>query len=310
MLYRLFLLIGLTTLISNYTAQDLYIKTFGDKQSPPVLFLHGGPGYNAANFEGTTAKALAKKGFFVVVYDRRGEGRSIDSTALFNFRQTIEDIHFIIDSYALKEVTFIGHSFGGVVGTKYLQQYPDKVKQLVLVGAPISFQETFQTIIESSEKIFKEKEDASSLNYLKALQKMDKTSIQYSGYCFMYAMRNGFYTAKKPTKEATSIYHNFQKDSLLFPLTMQMKQPPVMGFWKNENYTSVDLSKDIEQIVIEGKDIKGIYGLEDGLFSKKQLKHHAKLMGSDNLILLENCSHNVFIDQQEKFIQHLVNWCQ
>ena len=37
-------------------AQGLYIKTFGKPDAKPIIFLHGGPGYNCASFERTTAQ--------------------------------------------------------------------------------------------------------------------------------------------------------------------------------------------------------------------------------------------------------------
>lgn len=307
---RIVLVTTLLLTILTFKAQELYIKTFGDPQSFPILFLHGGPGYNSASFEGTTAKKLVQNGFFVIVYDRRGEGRSIDSTAKFTFEQTIEDVNTIIESYSLEKVTLIGHSFGGVIGTRYAQQYPDKVKHLILVGAPISFQDTFESIIKSSEKIFKKNKDNSSIDYLKVLKQMDHSSLQYSGYCFMYAMRNGFYTPQAPTQEATIINQQFKQDSSLFPLTMKMTQGPVVGFWKNENYTTIDLSDEIKKLITKGVSIKGLYGAEDGLFSKKQLKKHSKILGSENLKVFTNCSHSVFIDQQELFIENINKWCK
>ena len=71
----------------NADAQEIYSKTFGNPNHEPILFLHGGPGYNCANFEATTAQKLANNGFFVIVYDRRGEGRSKDTNAQFTFQK-------------------------------------------------------------------------------------------------------------------------------------------------------------------------------------------------------------------------------
>lgn len=58
------------------SAQQLYSKAYGDPKNPAIIYLHGGPRGNATLFEGTTANALAERGFYVIVYDRRGEGRS------------------------------------------------------------------------------------------------------------------------------------------------------------------------------------------------------------------------------------------
>ena len=72
---------SLLILSVSIQAQDIYSKAFGNKKGIPVIFLHGGPGFNCVNFEVTTAQKLADKGFYVIVYDRRGEGRSLDDNA-------------------------------------------------------------------------------------------------------------------------------------------------------------------------------------------------------------------------------------
>lgn len=80
-------------------AQELYMKTFGDNKDEALIFLHGGPGYNSAGFEYTTAQKLAEKNFFVIVYDRRGEGRSQDSNANYTFKESFEDLNAIYTKY-------------------------------------------------------------------------------------------------------------------------------------------------------------------------------------------------------------------
>jgi proline iminopeptidase len=106
--------------------QNLEVQTFGSDKSTPVLFLHGGPGYNSVSFERTTAQELAENGFFVISYDRRGEGRNTHLKAAYTFKQTYKDIRQIYTTYDLKKKTLIGHSFGGIVGTLFADQYPKK----------------------------------------------------------------------------------------------------------------------------------------------------------------------------------------
>lgn len=62
--------------IQPATAAEIYSAAYGKASDPAVIFLHGGPGYNSLDFEVTTAQKLADQGFYVIVYDRRGEGRS------------------------------------------------------------------------------------------------------------------------------------------------------------------------------------------------------------------------------------------
>src|SRR5690606_27700777 len=110
----LFILITFVCCAGMTRAQNIYQKAFGQASQTPVIFLHGGPGGSSIDFELTTAEKLAEKGFFVIVYDRRGEGRSDDDKAEFTFEQTFNDLKEIYREYGLSSATLLGHSFGGI----------------------------------------------------------------------------------------------------------------------------------------------------------------------------------------------------
>ncbi len=97
--------------------QEIYSRAFGNPKNSAVIFLHGGPGYNSSSFEITTAETLADSGYYVIVYDRRGEGRSTASQAQFNFKETFADLNLVFNQYQIEKATLIGHSFGGIVST-------------------------------------------------------------------------------------------------------------------------------------------------------------------------------------------------
>ena len=288
----------------NVIAQEIYSNAFGNPKDDAVLFLHGGPGYNCASFEVTTAQALADSGFYVIVYDRRGEGRSPDGKAQFNFKETFADINLILDQYKVKKTTLIGHSFGGIVGTLFLKQFPEKVNALFLVGAPVSLQETFKTILKSSRKIYETNNDKTNLNYVDMIEKMDPTSAEYYAYSFGHAMQNGFYSPKKMSDEAKSIYGTATKDPA-FTYASKMTYEAPKGFLKNENYTSINLTNDLKSLVASKLKIFGLYGKDDGLYSTEQVIQLQELLGVDNVTYIEDCSHSVFIDQQKRFISFL-----
>jgi proline iminopeptidase len=142
------------------------------------------------------------------------------------------------------------------------------------------------------------------------LEKMNKTSIEYSSYSFSHAMQNGFYYPKEPTTEALNIYSTFKTDSLLIKYSSKMTYEATRGFWQNEKYTMLDLSENLKQIVKNGTPVFGLYGKDDGLFSESQVRNIENLIGEDNLEYLSNCSHNLFIDQQIKFINTLKKWTE
>ncbi|WP_341227620.1 alpha/beta hydrolase [uncultured Arcticibacterium sp.] len=288
-------------------SQSIYSKAFGNPNDKPVIFLHGGPGYNAVGFESTTAQKLSENGFYVITYDRRGEGRSTNKNAKFTFDETFKDINLIYDEFNLTSATLIGHSFGGLIATLYAEKYPNKTESIVLVSAPLSMQETLSTILKSSKSIYTKNNDSVNLKYIAMLENMDKNSLEYNSYLFSHAMQNGFYYTKEPTQEAVNIYSMFRTDTLLIKYSSQMTYEAPRGFWQNEKYTSLDLNENLKQVIKNGTAVLGLYGKDDGLFSEAQIRNIESLIGENNMAYLDNCSHNLFIDQQTKFINTLKN---
>ncbi len=288
--------------------QTIYTKTFGNSKDKPIIFLHGGPGYNCANFESTTAQHLADKGFYVIVYDRRGEGRSNDPNAKFTFKETFDDINAIYQQYGLTKSTLIGHSFGGIVAVLFAEKYPEKIQSTILVGAPVSLQKTFKTILSTSKTIYQAKKDSINLKYISMLENMDTNSIQYSSYCFMHAIQNGFYSPKSPTEEAKIIYSKFRADSLLAKYSSLMTPQAPQGFWKNEKYTTIDLTANLMNLLEKNVKIYGLYGKDDGLYSANQVNELQNLLGENNVKYFDNCSHSVYVDRQSQFIDAVEMW--
>lgn len=307
---RLLTLSFLYFITSCASGQVLYVKTFGNPVDKPAIFLHGGPGYNCASFEATTAQKLADTGLFVMVYDRRGEGRSTDANATYTYQETFDDIIEICRSRKIEKVTMIAHSFGGIVATLFAESYPEMVQSVILVGAPMNLQESFITIRNNAKAAYEAKGDSLNRYYVDMLATMDTTSLQYSSYCFVHAMQSGLYKTKQPTEEAKSIYALFATDSILKTFAAKMTQKAPAGFWENEKYTTVNLTEKLKKLKTSGVKFYALYGKEDGLYSPKQISDLEAILGKENLLYLDNCSHSVFVDQQTLFIDAVKKWAQ
>ncbi len=301
-------LIVLVCWTSTIHAQPLSTRTFGNSSDKPLIFLHGGPGYNSVVFEETTAQELAAAGFFVISYDRRGEGRNEKLKATYTFEQSIADLNQIYHEYHLEKASLLGHSFGGVVATLFATKYPDKLQTLILVGAPVNMQATLKHIVAKSKAIYTEANDQINLNYITMLENMDSTSLEYSGYAFMHASKNGFYSPKELNNRAKQLYQTFRTNEQLIKYASKMEYIAPQKFWQNERYTSINIKDAISKLIEKQVKVVGMYGLEDGLFAKEQLADFAAMLGTSQVVLLENCSHNVFIDQQQQFITLLQGW--
>jgi proline iminopeptidase len=305
---KLLSLLALFLICHATEAQPKYVKTYGKSTAQPVIFLHGGPGYNSVNFEVTTAQNLADKGYFVIVYDRRGEGRSEDKDAQFNFSESIDDINAIFAKYKVENAIVIGQSFGGILGVKYAAKYPGNVKALLLSGTPVSMQETFRTIIKSVHDIYETKNDSVSLKLLDNIAKMDTNSIEFSSNCFSHAMINGFYTPKNPSEEAYALYAKFRNDTVNIKYAYEFSYEAPQGFLQKEKYTSLDISEDLAKLVEQKVNVCGVYGKDDGLISPAQVEKLQSIIGKSHVKYFDSCSHNTFIDQQTQFFDALTAW--
>ena len=128
-----------------------------------MIFIHGGPGGNSVQFEQTTAQKLADEGFYVIVYDRRGEGRSADENARMTYDEAFGDLNTVYNKYNLETASLIGFSFGGLVTTLFTEKFPQKVTSIILVSSLISQQESYDHILGSVKKIYAKKNDSAGL---------------------------------------------------------------------------------------------------------------------------------------------------
>ncbi|MBU8893338.1 MAG: alpha/beta hydrolase [Bacteroidales bacterium] len=108
-----------------------HLETFGNDSNEVVIALHGGPGNDYRYL--LDLKELAND-YFVVFYDQRGTGLSPRVNAEeMTIENMIDDLNNIIDHYSQgRQVNLIGHSWGGMLASGYLAQFPEKINKIVL----------------------------------------------------------------------------------------------------------------------------------------------------------------------------------
>lgn len=102
----------------------------------PVLVLAGGPGLNSLilkDFVEETAKTNK-----CLVMDQRGTGDSalpfLNKNTL-NLDRYLGDIEAVRTNYKLKKIRIVGHSWGAMLAMRYAAKYPERIENLMLVGA-------------------------------------------------------------------------------------------------------------------------------------------------------------------------------
>ena len=115
----------------------LHSETFGDPDDPMIVVIHGGPGGDYRSL--LEAQAFADDGFFVVFYDQRGTGLSKreDKNQFTDkaIQLMIDDLDALIERYQVgdnQKVFLIGHSWGAMLATAYINQLPDKIDGVIL----------------------------------------------------------------------------------------------------------------------------------------------------------------------------------
>jgi len=116
---------------------DLMInyKIFGAKTNPPVLILHGwGIGSDAWI---KTAEKIAHRGYWIVVPDMPGFGKTPPPPQAWSFNDYIAWIKNFVKTIQLDKFILIGHSFGGALSAKFAAVNPQMTTKLVLCDAAV-----------------------------------------------------------------------------------------------------------------------------------------------------------------------------
>ncbi|PWN63900.1 alpha/beta hydrolase [Chryseobacterium viscerum] len=284
-----------------FKSQNLYSKAYGNPKNAPVIFIHGGPSGNATLFEGTTAQHLANKGFYVIVYDRRGEGRSKDENATMTFKESFEDLKGIYTTYNIKKANILAHSFGGIIGTLFTAQFPDKVNSLTLAGALFTQQETYNHILKQAREHFKN--DPAQLKEISEIEGLNKNSAAYRKRCYDIAGKLGFFDMPHPTPESEMLRNEY-KAGEFYKSNIRNPDSP-LKFYQNELQNNLDNTAVLKDIRKKGIPVFAVYGKNDGIFSEKQLNDLKNIVGKKNFKCIDNCSHYLFVDQQADFLQFM-----
>jgi proline iminopeptidase len=288
-------------IFSTVQSQDIYSKTYGSPKDPAVIFIHGGPSGNSTLFEGTTAQKFAEKGFYVIVYDRRGEGRSKDKNASMTFKESFEDLKQIYKKYGILKANILAHSFGGIIGTLFTRQFPEKVSSLTLAGALFTQQETYDHILKMAKDEFKN--DSAQLKEIVEIESLNKNSAAYRKRCYEIAAKMKFFTMPSPTPESQQLRSKYESGEF-YAVNFRNPESP-LKFYKNESQNNLDNTSVLKEIKKRGIPIFAVYGKDDGIFSEKQLNDMKNIAGKQHFQVIDNCSHYLFVDQQGEFLQFM-----
>jgi len=121
-------------LLQTEDGASLWFKSAGRADGPVVVYLHGGPCYNAYGFEQAVGRRLEQR-LQMVYWDHRGCGRSFvpDSRAPLGMETTLADIERLRTRLGVARIWLLGHSFGGIIALEYARKHREHVAGVILV---------------------------------------------------------------------------------------------------------------------------------------------------------------------------------
>ena len=115
---------------------ELCTESFGDPADPPILLVMG-IGASMLWWEEGFCRMLADGGRFVIRYDHRDTGRSVDLRAGapgYTGADLVADAAGVLDAYGIAAAHMVGVSAGGAFAQLLALDFPDRVLSLVLIS--------------------------------------------------------------------------------------------------------------------------------------------------------------------------------
>ena len=145
-------------LIQNGVDEGIYVEIGGqeqyllirgaDKNNPVIIFLHGGPSSPESYVNYVWVNDLVDD-YTVVDWDQRGCGRTYMNNCDLDpandsatYEQALIDLDELVDyvcnRFDKKQVIIIGHSYGIVLASDYIEKHPDKVSSYIAIAQVVS----------------------------------------------------------------------------------------------------------------------------------------------------------------------------
>jgi proline iminopeptidase len=116
---------------------NIWYEIIGDKETVPLIALHGGPGYPHESLEPLEDLAEERK---IIFYDQLGCGNSKKTTdkLLWTVDHFVRELQLLIKSLTFKKYHILGHSWGSALAVAFALTQPTGLQSLILTDPYLS----------------------------------------------------------------------------------------------------------------------------------------------------------------------------
>lgn len=287
---------------------EQYISMRSEKEHAPLLlYLHGGPGDAALPLVLKFHKEL-EEFFTVVVWEQRGAGKSyypFTETSEITIDTFIEDIHqiilFLLKKFNEEKVFLVGHSWGSVLGIRFISKYPEYVHTYIGCGQVVNMKKSCR----SAYDYVMENADA------KTRRRIERIDCSYTGNNWMQDL---LFVTKQVVKYKGSLYGKRNYNDLILPfifsrhysfsdLIRRIKggQQSIKFLWQELMETDYEdvVYYEVPVIFVEGRYDKHVSSeLAEG--------YYEKIQSEKQLVWFEHSCHFPQWSENKKFNQLLI----
>jgi len=289
-----------------------YLFHSGTKyENPVILFLHGGPG----SAESIFAHAFQEKweGIFTVVHwDQRGSGKTLTKnpdkcpTIDLMIVDLFEIIQYLKKKYNKQKIIILGHSWGSVLGSTFIKQYPEEVAYYIGVGQVIGFMENERVGYQKVKAVIIEANDKKTLKKLEAIGDYpgEKYDDKFMGKCTKMRRIQGKYNLA--VKMDLSIFITAFKSPIF---KFSDLSALIKGFKANEKTLEFLGTFDLKLEPAEYKvPIYYILGENDWQTPYVIAQEYFNTINAPNksFYLIPNAGHMTMLDQPQLFFEALL----
>ena len=183
-----------------------------NSNAPLLLYLHGGPGDAALPLVSKYNKELENH-FTVVVWEQRGAGKSyykFDEKEELTIDTYVEDtyqlVQILLERYDQDKIYLVGHSWGSVIGLKFIQLHPERVHTYIGCGQVVNMEKSSQL---SYEYALQKNEEQSNEKIMKKLKAIDASYTEETWFDDL------LYVTKQVVKNKGSLYGRRNYNNLI-----------------------------------------------------------------------------------------------
>lgn len=119
------------------TGGRVWYGIVGRGKKPPVILLHGGPGFTHWSMQPLTALSDERP---VIFDDQLGSGKSDrpQDVSLWTKERFVEELATLRNALDLPQVHLLGHSWGTMLASSYLRTQPEGIKSVIFSSSCLS----------------------------------------------------------------------------------------------------------------------------------------------------------------------------